>query len=288
VIGMTTTEQSQAPQSDRLTGIRGFAGRRPITTFLIIVLAMAWPAFGIPILLGFPTDPSKLLVTLVVMIGTASLVTSWADGRAGVRNLFAGVTRWRIGVGYYLLVLAAMPALTIAVALASGTFQQPDGGWLKMIGTYLLATIVIGALILNLWEETAWSGFVQSRLMARHGLLTGSMLTAIPFIAIHLPLVFEGEHVTLGTIALSWVALAGTAFFLRYVIGTVFLDTSGSLIAAGLLHASFNNSQSLAVLRGDAWWQNIVAVVLLTGLIVAYRSYRGLSPISAERADADR
>lgn len=285
---MTTTEQLQASQSDQIHRIRGFARRRPITTFLVIVLAIAWPAFGIPILLRFPTDPSKLIVTLVVMIGTASLVTSWADGRVGVRKLFAGVIRWRIGVGHYLLVLAAMPALTILVALATGTFQQPDGGWATMIGTYLLATIVIGALILNLWEETAWSGFVQSRLVARHGLLKGSMLTALPFIAIHLPLVFEGEHVTLATIALSWVALAGTACFLRYVIGTVLLDTGGSLIAAGLLHASFNNSQSLAVLRGDAWWQNIVAVVVLTGLIVAYRSYRGLSSTSAERADADR
>lgn len=249
--------------------------------FLAIVLTVAWPAFGVPIMLGFPTDPSKLIVTLVVMIGTASFVTSWADGRSGVRRLFAGVTRWRIGFGYYLLVLLALPTLTIGVALATGTFQQPDGGWLKMIGTYLLATIVIGALILNLWEETAWSGFVQSRLMARHGLLRGSMLTALPFIGIHLPLVFEGDHVTFGSIALSWVALAGTAFFLRYVIGTVVIDTRGSLIAAGLLHASFNNSQSLAVLRGDAWWQNIVAVIVLTGLIVAYRSYRGRSAIDA-------
>ena len=276
---------ASAPASFRAAsparGIRGFARRRPITCFVLIVLAIAWPAFIIPIALGVPTDPSKLLVTVVVMLGTASLITPWTSGRAGVRELFAGVRRWRIGVGNYLLVLAAMPVLTILVALATGTFQQPDGGWIRMIGSYLIATVLIGALVLNLWEETAWSGFVQSRLMDRHGLVAGAALTALPFIAIHLPLAFEGDHISVGSVALSWTALAGLAFFLRYVIGSVYLNTGGSVLAAGLLHASFNSSGSLAVLRGDAWWQNIVATLVLCALVAGHRWYRGRSAAAA-------
>ena len=38
--------------------------------------------------------------------------------------------------------------------------------------TYLMF-LVIGAVTANLWEETVWGGFVQGRLMARHGLLVG-------------------------------------------------------------------------------------------------------------------
>jgi membrane protease YdiL (CAAX protease family) len=266
-------------------GIRGFARRRPVTLYLLIVLGIAWPAFVVPILLDFPLDPSKLLVTLVVMIGTATMVTSWREGRVGVRNLFSGVLRWRIGVGRYLLVLAALPALTVLVAWATGTFRAPTGGWPHEVAIYLLNTVVIGALILNLWEETAWSGFVQTRLMARHGLLVGSLLTALPFIGIHLPLAFEGDDVSVGSVALSLGALAGTALVLRYLIGTVLIDTGGSLLAVGLLHASFNNSQALSVLSADAWWQNIVALVVLTGLVTVYRRARGRSIGRSPRAE---
>ena len=53
-----------------------------------------------------------------------------------------------------------------------------------MLLTYLLL-LAVGALTGNLWEETVWGGFVQGRLMARHGLLTGSLLTALPVFLIH-------------------------------------------------------------------------------------------------------
>lgn len=186
-----TPLEPPARWSGRTGRIRSLARARPVATFVAIVLAIAWPAFIIPLLVGAPLDPSKLLVTLVVMLATATLITSWTEGRAGVRALFGGVTRWRIGVAGYLLVLGAMPVLTLAVAAVTGTLQSPEGGWVGMIGNYLFTTVIYGALILNLWEETAWAGFVQSRLMARRGLLVGSLLTAVPFVAIHLPLSFE-------------------------------------------------------------------------------------------------
>jgi hypothetical protein len=42
-----------------------------------------------------------------------------------------------------------------------------------------------------------------------------------------------------------WAILLVSAPFFRYLIGTVLIDTSGSLLAAGLLHASFNASGAL-------------------------------------------
>jgi membrane protease YdiL (CAAX protease family) len=53
--------------------------------------------------------------------------------------------------------------------------------------------LVFGALTANLWEESVWAGFVQRRLMERRGLLTGSLLTALPFFLIHLPLAYEND-----------------------------------------------------------------------------------------------
>ena len=64
----------------------------------------------------------------------------------------------------------------MALAAASGTLLNPGGGWAAEVGLYLFNTLIFGALTINIWEETAWAGFAQSRLMARHGLLVGSLL----------------------------------------------------------------------------------------------------------------
>jgi uncharacterized protein len=125
-------------------------------------------------------------------------------------------------------------------------------------------------------EETAWGGFVQTRLMNRHGLLVGSMLTAIPFSLIHLPLAFSA-HGLYGTpwtdVALTWGVLIAVAPLMRYLVGSVLLSTGGSLVAVGFLHASFNASGQLSVLSGG-WWQNIVALAILTVLVGGYRRLR--------------
>lgn len=272
-----TPLEPPARWSGRTGRIRSLARARPVATFVAIVLAIAWPAFIIPLLVGAPLDPSKLLVTLVVMLATATLITSWTEGRAGVRALFGGVTRWRIGVAGYLLVLGAMPVLTLAVAAVTGTLQSPEGGWVGMIENYLFTTVIYGALILNLWEETAWAGFVQSRLMARRGLLVGSLLTAVPFVAIHLPLSFEDAG-SAGSVATNLALLVVVAVFVRYLIGTVLVDTGGSVLAVGLLHAAFNASGGLAAVDGQL--PSIAAVVVLTLLVAIYRTLRGRSPLT--------
>jgi len=59
-----------------------------------------------------------------------------------------------------------------------------------------------------------------------------------------------------------WAILLVSAPFFRYLIGVVLIDTGGSLLAAGLLHASFNASGALPIL--SVGWQYIPAVIVLT------------------------
>jgi Type II CAAX prenyl endopeptidase Rce1-like len=102
---------------------------------------------------------------------------------------------------------------------------------------YLFNTLIFGALTLNLWEETAWAGFAQSRWMARHGLLVGSLITAVFFAAIHVPLQFEGDPSWSRILASTGLVFL-TALIARYLIGMHLLDTRGSILAAGVQHAS--------------------------------------------------
>ena len=64
---------------------------------------------------------------------------------------------------------------------------------------------------------------------------------------------------------------------MRYLVGTVLVDTNGSVLAAGLLHASMNASGALAAVHGI--WQYPVALIVLTALVTGYRSWHGTSAV---------
>jgi len=267
--------------------LRVLARRRPLTVLLAVSIVLTLTAQTVSLLMGWNVFPAKLL-ELVLLLGGSVLITAWIGGRGGVRWLFAGLRRWRIGAGGYLLVLAAMPVLTLTTAAVTGTLTTPKGGWLGVAGIYLLF-VVFGAVTGNLWEETAWAGFVQGRLMSRHGLLAGSLLTAVPFFVIHLPLAFETHGLkgtSWGDALATWALLLVSAPFFRYLIGTVLVDAGGSLLAVGLLHASFNASGALDVARGG--WQYIPAMIILTLLVTAYRSLQGRSATQGYAANLPR
>jgi hypothetical protein len=65
------------------------------------------------------------------------------------------------------------------------------------------------------------------------------------------------------------------------------LETNGSVLAVGVLHASFNASGAMDVTPDG--WQYVPAVILLTVLVAAYRALRGRpidQPVPAPQADA--
>ena len=247
------------------------ARRRPVATFLLLAYGIGLPALSVPAVADVPAEPFLLVLLFVALLAPALLVTRWADGPGAIRRLLSRALLWRFGLGRWLVVLFAMPVLTVALAAASGTLGSSESGWAMMAGSYLLSTLVVGALIANVWEETAWGGFVQSRFMARHGLLVGSLLTAPLFAAIHVPMYFW-EEATGAEIARNLAVLVALAPVYRYLLGMHLLDTGGSVLAIGIQHAAWNSAQNLDAVQGE--WQAIVAVVLLTVLVAVGRRVR--------------
>lgn len=78
-----------------------------------------------------------------------------------------------------------------------------------------------------------------------------------------------------GEIALTWTVLIVIAPIMRLLIGSVLLGTAGNVLAIGLLHASFNAAGRLSVL-GGGWWQNLVALAVLTAVVVAVQLRKGV------------
>jgi membrane protease YdiL (CAAX protease family) len=250
------------------TGVRAYAVRRPVTALLTVILSVGLPLLTLAVLLGIATEPFLLVIVFGGLAGGSLLITRWAEGPAGVRELLGRLLRWRFGVGLWLTIVFAMPLLTLGVAAVTGTLRAPPKGWAFEAGFYLFLVFVFGALLLNLWEELGWTGFVQARLMRRHGLLVGSLLTAVPFAAVHVPLAFEAGW-TWSSAAVELIAIVGMAPFVRYLVGTLYLDTAGSLLAVGLMHASYNASSQLGAAPGG--WQFLPALALLTITVALVR-----------------
>ena len=240
--------------------LRQVVADHPVTSFAIIAFAIGWPLLVIRTTTGFASTPVGYAFTYIALLGTALGVTWAMGGRQAVIRFLSRYLIWRFGARRWALVVLALPALTVAVAAASGTLHVAGHTWAYVAGAFLLQTFVTGALEVNLAEEGAWSGLVQTQLASRHGLLGGALRTAPLFVAMHVPLQFTPGW-TWGGVAGGVVALMVIAPFFRYVIGETLEATGGSLLAVGILHASFNASGNLGFAGG---WQFLPALLLLS------------------------
>ena len=230
-------------------GIRGVTARRPLTAFLVIVAVLGLPLMSVPALTahgvvpggGLPQEPFALGVTLLVMLPAALWVTSVVEGRAGVRRLLGRALQWRFRAAAWAAILLVLPLTTLAVGVVAGRSLE-TGDLLATLGSAVVSVVTAVALV-HLWEETVWAGFFQGRLEQRHGFLAVAALTAVPFTGVHVPLQFIGEF-TIGAALVQIALLMVLAVVIRLLVGSVVHAASGSLLAAGLVHAVFNASNN--------------------------------------------
>jgi membrane protease YdiL (CAAX protease family) len=247
---------------------RSVVRRHPLLSFVVVNIALTWSVQLAFLALGWPLFPVALVIELALLFGTAVAITRLTEGREGVRRLMAGALRWRIGTGWTVAVLVLLPVATLVVGAVAGTLQPPADGYTAEVLLYLFMTLVFGALLGNLWEELAWTGFLQSRLAERYGTLKGALLTAVPFGLIHLPLALEADGLTgtrVGDLTLAWGLLLLVAPFFRYLVGMTYASTGGSVLAVAVLHGSFNAGASASVVTGG--WEYIAGVVVVTPLV---------------------
>jgi uncharacterized protein len=265
-------------------GLRGWTARRPLTAFLVLAFAGIYPAMSLPILAShglipggalldrLPMSPDELAGLLLTLAGLlpATLYVTWAtEGREGLLRLWSRMRRWRVGAGWWLLVVAGLPVLTVAIGMLLG---DP----LKTVDLIPFLISQAGLLaanffLVNLWEETAWAGFLQTRLERRHNLFVAALITAVPFGFAHWPLALFGE-VTVASAALGLVPYVLLGVIFRPMLGVYLRGTRDSVLLVALLHSVFNrtnndNGIAAGLLDGDARALAMpIAVVVLTAV----------------------
>ena len=282
--------------------------RRPVTAFLVMAFAFGWGGM-VPLLLsesGFgvlpialPWQPFAAIMSVFGLTLPAFLVTAATGGRAGVRDLLSRCLRWRVGFHWYLVALFGLLVATVLGAipfLGAVLLEAFTQNW-GLLFTVFLPGVLVPLVLVNLWEEAGWTGFMQHTLQERHGPLLASALVAPAFALIHLPGFFAAGFINEEPTPLSEFPgvllqvgiLAVFAIFIRILIMWLYNGAGSSVLIVALFHSAFNmtNGQKitpdlLLLTENLASLIPAVAVAVLAVLLVVFT--RGRLSYHPERA----
>lgn len=180
----------------------------------------------------------------------ALVVTARAEGRPGVRRLLRSVSKWRVSVRWYVLVVAFPPAVTalsfLVIDRGLGTLRDFDAGTaLGAIPVAYLLALPFGPL----GEELGWRGFALPRLLPRYGAALASLVLGVIWTFWHLPMMLWSPGASIPSV-MGLSAFAIAVYLVQITSETVlmtwlFLRTDGSLLLAVLAHLTFNTAEAV-------------------------------------------
>ena len=244
----------------------------PLIAYFVLAYALSWLIL-VPAGFGLLPDSSAGVLSNVVPFGpalAAFIVTALTGGRPAVGRLLRRLVQWRVGVGWYLLVILGIPLVELLGAFAvlgSVPLEDLSQNWALFFTGYLPAVLVTIVMV-GVAEETGWRGFALPRLQDRHGPFLGTAVLSVVWAAWHLPnLLFGGWT---GLSYALWLALTIASAF---IYTWVFNNTAGSILIAALLHAAINKGSGLTVglVPGleDAFYVQVYAAVAIAFVAVA-------------------
>lgn len=223
-----------------------------------------------------------ILSTLALLVGygfvaAALVMTGITAGKAGLIALLRRFLIWRVGLGWYVVVLLGPAALSL---IASG-FQflwgssPPDFANVyarQIFGSeaslwIFVLPFLLSQLLMN-GEEIFMRGYALPRLQARYNALVASLVLGVIWTAWHLP-----KFLTAGSNqsdASIWVYLIHT-LALAILFTWIYNSTRGSLLLVTLFHAAYNTS---AIFLPDletgiagvvVYWLATIIVILVAG-----------------------
>ena len=216
----------------------------PLAAYFVLAYALSWLIL-VPAGFGLLPDSAGGVLPWVVPFGpavAAFVVTALTGGRPAVGQLLRRLVQWRVGVGWYLLVLLGIPLIELLGAFAVlGTVPLEDlaRNWPVIFTGYLPAVVYV-AIFTGLGEEPGWRGFALPRLQDRHGPLVGTAVLAVVWGMWHLPNVLFGGYT--GLSFSLW--LAGTVAS-AFIYTWVYNNTADSILLAALLHGAINGGTTL-------------------------------------------
>lgn len=182
--------------------------------------------------------PIALLGVLMPAVAATAL-TARAAGRAGLRDLWARLCRWRVG-RLWLPVVLGQPVLLLVTALLHNALGGGDPVVPSDdLGIGALLTSAVFLVIASTGEEVGWRGLALPALQAGRGPLRASMVLGLVTATWHLPYwVLQGvfDDYGAGYLLIDYVFILALTFQLTWLVN---LGRGSVLVAVGF-HVVFN------------------------------------------------
>ena len=208
-------------------------------TFFALAFGISWALWVPAALFG---SRSTLLVVLAGAFGptlAALLRTALHDGRRGLKRLLGRLPSWRVGAGWYLVMLLGTAAVGFLTILPYPLFGGPPVSFSPAVPPAFLPVVFLVSLLFGgpLNEEAGWRGYTLPRLQSEKSALSSSLILGLVWGLWHLPLFFVG-----GTSQSGWpfVPFVLWTVALSVLLAWVYNNTGGSLLLAVLAHGAVN------------------------------------------------
>jgi membrane protease YdiL (CAAX protease family) len=225
--------------------------RHALLLYFLVAYAISW-AIEIPVALSMQGVISAQVPPALYYFASfgpflaALVVVVAAEGTSGLRRLFAGLAKWRVGRGYAIFAILTPPIL-FAIAVVFSRLLQ--GAWpdLSLLGDidYLPHLGILG--VLGLWlltfglgEETGWRGFALPRLQAGRSAFSAALIIGVLHTFWHLPAFFFRDTYTAMGLLLGLPMLLVSVVSASFIMTWLYNGTRGSLLMVVLFHGLFN------------------------------------------------
>lgn len=246
--------------------------RHPLLTFFALVYVISWGGVLTAIRPGgsmsatWQSDTRLQFIVLAMLCGPSIagiLSVGLVYGRAGYRELFSRLLRWRVGARWYAVALLITPLLMTAVLLP---FSLVSSEFLPVLITTedkasLLLTGIMPGFVTGFFEELGWTGFAAPMVRRRHGVFATGLVVG---------LLWGGWHFIVNAWAVG--SISGS-LSLAVFLPLYFVSTVGQLTAFRVLMVwVYNHTESLLIsMLMHASWTACTLFVLAP--IVTGRSF---------------
>jgi membrane protease YdiL (CAAX protease family) len=255
--------------------------RFPLTAFLVWFFTVGQAIAFVPVIAGFgyevdlPPAPFLILAAFVGLLLPAVVITWITDGPEGITTMQQQMLAFKVPARWYAFAVVGVPLISVAaIAAFIGWPEQVSGSSLPSAFTFgLLLPLAVVFVTVNWAEETAWMGFFQARLQARHGAVLATVITGPLFAFGHISqLVQDSPAATLSLLALMIVICIPFRALLAWIY-----NRTGSIALVGLVHAVANATAAGSILGtglldrlypGQGHGGVVIPILAVVGLVV--------------------
>jgi membrane protease YdiL (CAAX protease family) len=269
---MTQLSTTQGSKIQSVKILSDFIKRHDLLLGIFLMFALTWP---IDLALAAESRgmlPFNIPFAIAMSVGygfvAASLImTGLTKGKSGIFALLRRYLIWRVGMGWYLVVLGLYPliylvAIGLHILLGGQTPDITDSMAYQLFGPATSLLFVIPFLLFNMLvngEEIGWRGYILPRLQWRYNALVSSLVIGVIWTAWHIPKFLVAGYDT----PLGWYLVMTMA---RAVLFTwIYNGTRGSLLLVTIFHAVVNTAYvflPVASHSAGQGWIFVLAVII--------------------------